>query len=162
MEPIRVVWGTGTGPTALAAHDAALAGANIHQYNLIELSSVIPPNAEITESSEAPDLGATGHQLPVVLAADTTQTGAVSAALVWARTTDGAGIFYEAAGPSDSAVIVDRAQRGITAGMARRAGSFGAPSTRVATTHVDPGTDRFGAAVVAAVYGRGRPLLAEP
>ncbi len=39
--------GTGEGPNSLAAFDAALIDANIANYNLIKLSSVIPPNTEL-------------------------------------------------------------------------------------------------------------------
>ncbi len=39
--------GTGTGPTSLAAFDAALRDAGVANYNLLCLSSVIPPGAVI-------------------------------------------------------------------------------------------------------------------
>ncbi len=57
MSTIRVVWGTATGPTALAAYDAALAEAGVHNYNLISLSSVIPTEPAIEVTGTAPDLG---------------------------------------------------------------------------------------------------------
>jgi hypothetical protein len=38
---------TGTGPTALAAFDDALRGASVSNYNLIRLSSVIPPGSTV-------------------------------------------------------------------------------------------------------------------
>ncbi|MEF8907067.1 MAG: pyruvoyl-dependent arginine decarboxylase, partial [Haloarculaceae archaeon] len=40
MSVIRVVWGSGTGPTGTAAYDAALAEAGVHDYNLVTVSSV--------------------------------------------------------------------------------------------------------------------------
>jgi arginine decarboxylase len=40
---IIITTGTAQGPTALAAFDAALLGAGVANYNLIPLSSVIPP-----------------------------------------------------------------------------------------------------------------------
>jgi arginine decarboxylase len=44
---ITLCTGTGEGPTALAAFDAALADAGVADHNLIYLSSVIPPSAVI-------------------------------------------------------------------------------------------------------------------
>jgi len=44
---IVVSRGTGEGPTPLAAFDKALLAAGVENYNLIRLSSVIPPGAEI-------------------------------------------------------------------------------------------------------------------
>lgn len=42
--------GTGEGPTPLAAFDAALMDAGVANYNLLCLSSVIPPNARIVRA----------------------------------------------------------------------------------------------------------------
>jgi arginine decarboxylase len=39
--------GRGTGPTARAAYDAALISAGVTHYNMIGLSSVIPPHSRI-------------------------------------------------------------------------------------------------------------------
>jgi arginine decarboxylase len=66
---IPVVGGTGTGPTELAAFDAALVSAGIADRNLIRLSSVIPPGTTIVTPCrpvEAP--GSWGDRLYVVLA----------------------------------------------------------------------------------------------
>ena len=45
--PIAMATGLGEGPTALAAFDAALRDAGVANYNLICLSSVIPPGSVI-------------------------------------------------------------------------------------------------------------------
>jgi arginine decarboxylase len=45
---IQIVSGTGTAPTKLAAFDVALNQAGIANYNLIRLSSIVPPNSIIT------------------------------------------------------------------------------------------------------------------
>lgn len=47
--PIRVARATGAGPTQLAAFDAALRGAGAADFNLVRLSSVIPPAALVGE-----------------------------------------------------------------------------------------------------------------
>jgi arginine decarboxylase len=46
---IRVSSGSGTGPTRLAAFDAALFAAGVAGYNIVRLSSVIPPHAAVRE-----------------------------------------------------------------------------------------------------------------
>jgi arginine decarboxylase len=45
---IHVGAGTGTGPTTLAAFDSALDSVGVCNYNLLRLSSVIPPNTRLT------------------------------------------------------------------------------------------------------------------
>jgi arginine decarboxylase len=45
--PIAIASAVGTGPTELAAFDSALLGAGVANYNLIVLSSVIPPGSRI-------------------------------------------------------------------------------------------------------------------
>ena len=54
--PIRLSRATGTGPTALAAFDAALRGAGTANFNLVRLSSVIPPASTVAvlEPTAAP------------------------------------------------------------------------------------------------------------
>jgi len=44
---IRVTKGVGTGETRMAAFDAALYAAGIANYNLVRLSSIIPPGFEV-------------------------------------------------------------------------------------------------------------------
>ncbi|MFC6728802.1 pyruvoyl-dependent arginine decarboxylase, partial [Natronoarchaeum mannanilyticum] len=66
MEPIRIVWGTGEGPTEMASYDAALADAGIENYNLVSVSSIVPAGAEIDPVGTAPDLGPAGERLTVV------------------------------------------------------------------------------------------------
>jgi arginine decarboxylase len=49
--PIRVARATGSGPTGLAAFDASLRSAGAANYNLVRLSSVIPPASLVGEVS---------------------------------------------------------------------------------------------------------------
>ena len=44
---ISITYGKGSGKTELAAFDAALWNAGIADYNLIILSSIIPPNSKV-------------------------------------------------------------------------------------------------------------------
>ena len=56
---ITVSAATGTGPTSLAAFDDALRAAGIANYNLIRLSSVIPPGSTVV-GRPAPEPGIPG------------------------------------------------------------------------------------------------------
>lgn len=128
MGRIRVVWGVARGPTALASYDAALAAADVHDYNLVHVSSVIPEGTIVERSGTAPDLGPVGGRLTVVEACST--IGPVSqeadgperracAGLGWARAADGRGVFYEAA-DSDPETVRRAIDDGLRAGCALR------------------------------------------
>ncbi|MFT4889429.1 MAG: arginine decarboxylase [Halobacteriales archaeon] len=158
MEPIRVVRGTGGGPTEIAAYDAALAAANVHDYNLVPISSVIPAGAEVRAVGEAPDLGRVGDRLTVVQAHATGRgDDPVTAGLGWAQASDGRGLFYEAAGDTGPATIRDRIERGLSAGVDLRDWTTDGTEIRIATAEAESG--EHVAAVVLAVYGEGEPLL---
>jgi len=45
---IQVSGGIGSGPTELSAFDQALVRAGVANYNLIYLSSVLPPDSDVT------------------------------------------------------------------------------------------------------------------
>lgn len=157
MEPIRVVWGTASGPTAMASYDAALAAAGVHNYNLVPVSSVIPAEAAVEAVGTAPDLGPAGGKLTVVEARATgTGPGHVSAGLGW-RTGPGPGLFYEAAAETDEADIEERIRQGLDAGATLR--DWPLPDERVKTVTVDADPGTYTSAVVLAAYGRSEPIL---
>ena len=58
---------TGEGPTPLAAFDAALMDAGVANYNLLCLSSVIPPNARIVRAKHRTAPDDYGRRLYVVM-----------------------------------------------------------------------------------------------
>lgn len=159
MEPIRIVWGTGAGPTPLSAYDGALADANVHEYNLSTLSSVIPPDATIERVDTAPSLGTIGDQLAVVEASTTAQSGPLTAGVGWTRRADGSGIFYEAAESSRRKDVIEHITSGLQSGLSRRSGSFDDPTVETASTTADDVADQYASAVVLAVYGSGESLL---
>ncbi|WP_058366206.1 pyruvoyl-dependent arginine decarboxylase [Haloparvum sedimenti] len=66
MNAIHVAAGTGVAPTEMASYDAALADANLHNYNLVSVSSVVPAEATVEAVDRAPDLGPAGNRLTVV------------------------------------------------------------------------------------------------
>ncbi len=47
---IKVVTGVGKGKTALSSFDCALKDAGVYNYNLIHLSSIIPPNSVVIKA----------------------------------------------------------------------------------------------------------------
>lgn len=59
--------GIGEGPTSLAAFDSALVAAGVANYNLLCLSSVIPPNARIVRARRTTPPDEYGCRLYVVL-----------------------------------------------------------------------------------------------
>ena len=66
---INIASGTGVGPTELAAFDHALVNAGVANFNLIYLSSVLPPASEISESDvPLKPNGGWGDRLYVVMA----------------------------------------------------------------------------------------------
>jgi arginine decarboxylase len=64
---IHLASGTGEGPTGLAAFDAALMDAGVANYNLLCLSSVIPPNARIVRAKHRTRPDDHGRRLYVVM-----------------------------------------------------------------------------------------------
>ena len=157
MDTIRVVWGTGRGPTEVSAYDAALAAANVHNYNLVHVSSVIPAAATVEAVGEAPDLGPPGDRLTVVEGAAThAGPGGVAAGLGWTPG-DGPGLFYEAAGPGDPETIETRIREGLEAGRDLR--DWDLPETAVQTVRVRAAPGEYASATVLAVYGRGESLF---
>jgi arginine decarboxylase len=67
---IQISGGIGLGPTELAAFDQALVHAGIANYNLIYLSSVLPPSSKVTVVEGRPKRpdGTWGDRLYVVIA----------------------------------------------------------------------------------------------
>lgn len=161
MEPIRVASGAGSGPTELAAYDAALVAAGAGQYNLVRLSSVIPAGATVRSVGSLPELGAAGECLRVVEAAGVGTEGA-AAALAWGRragdgSEPGPGLFYEAAATDPGASPVSEARTGLAAGASAR--DWELVDRDAATAATTPADDDYAAAVVVAAYGSAGPIL---
>jgi arginine decarboxylase len=99
-DPLRiaVVAGVGRGATLLSSFDDALHQCGTANFNIIPLSSVIPPRSEVIVQGryEAPP-GSFGHRLYVVRAearsADPGQ--AIGAGLGWYQWDDGRGVIVE-------------------------------------------------------------------
>ncbi|WP_136718045.1 pyruvoyl-dependent arginine decarboxylase [Halorientalis salina] len=157
MSVIRLAWGRATGPTPTASYDAALAAANVHNFNLITVSSVIPAEAHLEAVGTAPDLGDVGDSLTVVQARATRDPGDPAAAGIgWARSESGKGLFYESSG-EDAAAVRDRIEQGLDAGKELRDWTFVEGDSVVVDAEPDP--DAYTTAVVVAAYGESRPIL---
>jgi Uncharacterized conserved protein len=153
---IHISSGVGSGPTELAAYDAALAAANVHDYNLVPVSSVIPPSATIRCVDSIPPLGPVGGQLSVVesVAIEGGETP-VAAVLGWTDR-EGQGLFYEAAG-SDVSALRAEVEMGLDAGVRLRGWS---PPPLQFEQVMDAPTDAAAhAAVCIATYGTASPML---
>jgi arginine decarboxylase len=104
---IRITSAVGSGPTTLAAFDAALHQAGIENYNLIPLSSVIPTAAVLERTRISTPPSEYGHRLYVVMARHmTSQVGEEAwAGLGWTQEPEsGRGLFVELHGTSRRSV----------------------------------------------------------
>lgn len=109
---IRVSSGAGVGPTRLAAFDSALLSAGVSDFNLIRLSSVIPPRSTVLLVGGPHQLhGRHGDRLYCVYAeAYATEPGdQACAGIAWSRRNDdsGEGLFVEHHGLSRTCVEND-------------------------------------------------------
>lgn len=96
VDRIEVVWGVGDARTGLGAFDTALADANIHNYNLVYFSSVIPENTDVVELGRAERAYPVGEPVGVVLAKNESSRSSerIAAGLGWVHAEQG-GLFME-------------------------------------------------------------------
>lgn len=104
---IRICAAVGSATTALGAFDAALRNAGIENYNLIPLSSVIPPSAVLERGRYSTPPNEYGDRLYVVMARHETSTLGEEAwaGVGWTQESDsGRGLFVELHGSSKRTV----------------------------------------------------------
>jgi len=149
---VIVTCGTGTGPTELAAFDAALQEAGVAHFNLIRLSSLIPPGSRVSAPEDRPALpGGWGDRLYAVYAEHRVSTpgGWACAGLGWLQDDDsGAGMLVEHCG-ADEAAVEARLKATLDDLACRRPGRFGPLSARI--TSIACADDPVAAVVVAAL-----------
>lgn len=125
---IIVTSGTGKGLTPLAAFDAALFDAGISEYNLIKLSSIIPPRSSVEHSKfYHPENFAGGERLYVVIAHQIAQISGTEAwaGLGWVQEKhNGRGLFVEQSG-SNKAVVEEEIAQTLTSMMKIRRRDYG-------------------------------------
>jgi arginine decarboxylase len=160
---IDVVSALGTGRTPLSAFDDALLGCGVHNFNLISLSSVIPPCSTVTVKNQ-PAIRATDHdhgkRLYVVRAEQRSSRpgSTVGAGVGWFQWDDGRGLFVEHERESaeltvsDMEAAIERQIRTSLEDLAVRRGILWSSVT--AHTHVVAGNvgDRPLCALVLAVF----------
>ncbi len=108
---IQIAAGSGKGHTKLAAFDAALSGAGVANYNLIKLSSIIPPRSKITVATPInKQPGKWGDRLYVVMAETRVDTPNEEAwaGIGWVQDKKtGKGLFVEHEGANEHTVRRD-------------------------------------------------------
>lgn len=149
--PIVLSRGVGSGPTSLAAFDDALGDAGVANYNLVTLSSVIPPGSRIERRRWLTPESHWGRRLYCVLSqARATRPGqVVHAGIGWVQgQAAGQGLFVELHDDDR-----DRLQRDLEAtlgSMQRRRGiTLGPVHTEIASARCDT---QPACALVIAVY----------
>ena len=126
---IQISTGIGIGPTQLSAFDSALNNAGVANYNLLKLSSVIPPKSKIVINKTALTglPGEWGDRLYVVMAEQRAHVPNEEAwaGIGWVQDKKtGRGLFVEHEGSSEKAVKNDIKQS-LEALMATRNVDFG-------------------------------------
>lgn len=101
---IHITSGFGTGKTLLSSFDAALQAVGVSNYNLIQLSSVIPPHAKIIKKKYTTSPEEYGHKLYVVKAEMRSDSNGewIGAGVGWFQLPDGSGLFVEHEGKASS------------------------------------------------------------
>jgi arginine decarboxylase len=135
---ITVTSSVGTGPTPIAAFDDALQEAGVGNFNLVQLTSVIPTGACIDDLGERPATveGDWGDRLYVVLAEGRADRSGDQAwaGIGWVQQADTRkGLFAEHSGSSESSVQSSISHT-LTAMTDRRPDDFGSIGRRIRGT----------------------------
>lgn len=94
---IYITTGKGHGKTLISAFDAALKNAGVYNYNIIKLSSIIPPSSVIKIKKYKANHLSYGDKLYVVKAEYRSRESGkyIGAAIGWYQLADGRGVFVE-------------------------------------------------------------------
>lgn len=148
---ILIIKGIGEGSTALSAFDHALCTAGIENFNLVELSSVIPKNSVI-EIKEKFDLSYDVGQIqPVVLShtASNEKGKEISAGLGWALADEG-GVFIEISGCFGENECIGKIESSLKDMIARRSWKWDGKINKCTSTTIVK--EKFSSVLVCAVY----------
>jgi arginine decarboxylase len=149
---ITIGAGVGEGPTLLGAFDAALVDAGVANYNLIALSSVIPPGATLVRERHDASAADYGRRLYVVMSQMREERpGHVAhAGIGWIQDpATGCGLFVEMHGCDRQRLVYDLHVT-LDSMRAARPIEYGPVQTEIASA---PCIERPVCALVAAVYG---------
>jgi arginine decarboxylase len=137
---ITVRTATGSGRTLLAAFDDALLSAGVANFNLITLSSVIPPHSTVRTGVTGPlAQGGHGDRLYCVMAVGYADHPGemVTAGLGWAiNHASGGGLFVEHCGGNEQSVI-EQIQLSLEDMSRNRGGGYDSVEHAVVTSHCD-------------------------
>lgn len=148
---IEVVSGGGEGRTAVGAFDAALADAGIADYNLVEFSSIIPPDATVVTRGTYEGAYPVGTPVGVVLASAHADPGRTAAAgLGWVIAVEG-GVLMETGGDSE-ATCRESLRKALADARQHRNWDWTHDEMIIRSFPAEGNTDRRSAVVVAAVY----------
>lgn len=148
---ITITTGIGEGPTPLAAFDAALLNAGVANYNLIYLSSIIPPNSVIERRCYVTPPDEYGHRLYLVMACQRADEPGQSAwaGIGWTQeAASGKGLFVELHG-STQLEVEQAIDHTLTSMIASRPSPYGSIQREVVGTTCK---DQPVCALVLAVY----------
>jgi arginine decarboxylase len=149
--PIVIAHGVGRGPTALAAFDSALLDAGVANYNLICLSSVIPPGSRIERRRWSTPPQDWGRRLYCVVSQTREERPghSVHAGIGWVQDPEcGQGLFVEL--HDDDEERLDRDLRATLDSMQRQRGRAPGPvQTEISSARCEDGPV---CALVIAVY----------
>lgn len=165
---IAVSSGVGTGPTKIAAFDAALREAGVSNFNLILLSSVVPLGSVVTPmagQSPVPE-GAWGDRLYVVMADCRTDTHheEVWAGVGWIQEEEtGRGLLVEHIAHSEAQLVADIESSLDSLGAGRSKIKFGRHRSMVrGTTCIDEPVCALVVAVVESAPWRAADVIVLP
>jgi arginine decarboxylase len=132
---ITVRTGTGSGRTLLSAFDHALLDAGVANFNLVTLSSVIPPHGRV-RLDRTRLAGGHGDRLYCVLSqAHADHPGEIAwAGLGWTTDATGGGLFVEHHGGSEESVL-EQIELSLADMSANRGGGYGPVHSALASAH---------------------------
>ncbi|MCX7831483.1 MAG: arginine decarboxylase, pyruvoyl-dependent [Actinobacteria bacterium] len=142
---ITLVKGDGEGDTFLTAFDRALLNAGIGDFNLIKVSSIVPPGARFVELPDIPK----GALVPTVYSKiESAIHGEVISACVGAGVSEeGLGLLYEFSHQGTAAAAEEIVRNMIEEGMAMR----GLKLKEVKIVSAEHKVEKIGCAICAAV-----------
>ncbi len=149
---IYITSGAGEGHTQLSAFDAALWDAGIANFNLIKLSSIIPPRSTIkVKNIKNNGKNGFGDRLYTVLACkrESERGREAWAGIGWVQAKDGKGLFVEHEG-SQQAEVIRLIRETLNDMVKYRKEKFGEVKYQVIGL---PCKDKPVCAIVSAVYG---------
>ena len=95
---VFLVSGVGRHHARVASFEHALRDAGVEPYNLVPVSSILPPDAEFVEPHKGVKHLSSGQVVHAVLGRDTVTEGTAKAAVGVARSDKGHGYFIERSG----------------------------------------------------------------